>query len=293
MPYQKYKLIIPSDMTPGRAVHLLVEMDKGDMAHRDVLAHFSHGQAYEHETSWLFSRVLRAGDIAIDVGANAGYFSILAATLVGPEGFVLGVEANPESAALIARNSDLNGLHNVRIENIAISDYAGEIVFGNNRLTDSNGGVNATKKPGDELAVSEYSWEYLAKVDTLSAVVQKHGLSTVRLLKIDTEGHELNVLRGATSLLAENKIDFIVSELNLPGLERFQASQSALRDFVLQYGYQTFLLDNDGNLPVLVPPGTDIVQSVTCNILFARIDTITSAWPTVRNSPASLRVVGQ
>lgn len=80
MPLQKYNLIVANGM------RFFVQLDRDDMAQRDVLAHFTHGQMYEHETSLLFLRVLRPGDVAIDVGGNAGYFTMLAAMLVGPQG---------------------------------------------------------------------------------------------------------------------------------------------------------------------------------------------------------------
>ena len=285
MPLQGYRLILP------QGAELKMTLDNADFAHRDVLAHFSHGQAYEHETSWIFVKALRPGDAVLDVGANAGYFSILSAVLVGSGGYVVSFEANPASARLIHHNAVLNEARHVRVEEIAVSDRAGSLVFSNGGANDSNGGVVVGKRPQETLIIDEKNAEFIAAADTLDTVVRRHGPARYRLLKIDTEGYELTVLRGAAGLLAERRIDYIVCELNLSGLERNGTDQHALRRFVLDYGYHTFLPDPDGGLPTLVPPGSTIVQEFTCNVLFAAIETLAETWPTVRNQPAASRLL--
>lgn len=70
---------------------------------------------------------LKPGDVFVDVGANIGYFSLLASKLVGPGGRVVAIEASPEVFDLLRRNLELNKAHNVRAVNVAISDREGSL----------------------------------------------------------------------------------------------------------------------------------------------------------------------
>lgn len=279
-------------------LRLVVQLDHEDQAQKDVLAHFSKGQLYEHETSLLFVKALRAGDAVIDVGGNAGYFSMLSAAAVGPRGRVVTAEANPGLAALIRRTAGLNAERNhghgaVQVEEIAVSERNGEIVFGSNGARDSNGGIVANGNTGDVPASDDRTTYFVARAETLDSLAARTGLGHVRLLKIDTEGHETQVLRGAQGLLQARRIDFIACELNLPGLAHHGSDQHTLRAVALGHGYHTFLFDHDGGLPHLVPPGTSIEQVYTCNILFAPLDRVAELWPTVTNNPAAIRVFGR
>lgn len=289
MPIQPYTFMI------GDRLRLIMQLDPDDQAQKDVLAHFNKGQLYEHETSLLFLKALRAGDVVVDVGGNAGYFSVLAAATVGSRGRVVTAEANPRLAALIRQTVGLNaaspsGFGEVRVEEVAISDRIGEIVFGSNGDHDSNGGVVADKTPGDALLSNENLTQFVARAETLDSLAERTGIDRIRLLKIDTEGYETQVLRGAAGLLGAGRIDFIACELNLPGLVQHGMNQRVLRGNALDHGYHTFLLDHDGHMPRLVPPGTLIEQPYTCNILLAPLDHVAALWPTIANYPAAIRI---
>lgn len=285
MALKPYTLIVD-----GR-LRLTLQLDHEDQAQRDVLAHFSQGQMYEHETSLLFVRTLRPGDTVIDVGGNAGYFSMLAAALVGPQGRVVTAEANPRLVALIRETAAMNGAGHVQVEAAAVSDHNGQLIFSANGDHDSNGGVAPGKAPGDALLSNENVSQFVAQATTLDALAARCGLDHIRLVKIDTEGHELQVLRGAAGLLAAGRIDFIAAEMNLMGLPFHGADQHQLRAYALGHGYHTFLLDHEGGLPRLVPPGVTLEQPYTCNALFARLESLPAVWPTVLNTPAILRAV--
>lgn len=287
MAHRTFNIVLPND------AHFLIQLDQEDAAQRDVLAHFRRGQMYEHETSLLFLSVLRPGDTVIDVGGNAGYFTMLAATATGPGGRVVTAEANPKLAAMIREAARMNAADHVRVHEVAITEHAGSIVFGSNGDHDSNGGVVAGKKPGDPLLSDATVTQFIARAETLDNLAEQEGLERIRLLKIDTEGHELHVLRGAEKLLAAGRIDFIVCEMNLPGLTQNGTNQNELRGFALNHGYHTFRLDPDGRLPSLVPPGTTLQQPYTCNVLLTRIDQVSEVWPFVVNTPASVRILSQ
>lgn len=263
-------------------VRFVIRLDDADRTQRDVLTHFAHGQMYEHETSMLFVRMLRPGDTVVDAGANAGYFSLLAAALVGPAGRVVAVEANPRLAALIRGTAALNAMAQIRVEAAALSDRTGPILFAGDGEGDSNGAV---VPPGDP--ESPGPPRRTVPAETLDGLARRCGLERIALLKIDTEGHELNVLRGAEGLLAAGLVAAIVCEHHPPGLARFGGDPAALRARALRHGHHAFLPDPDGGLPRLVPPGTAIEQAHVGNILLSPIEPLAAHWPRVAHRPAA------
>ena len=154
---------------------------------------FVHG-TYEPATLRLMTEYLRKGDIVMDVGANIGLMSLHAARLVGPDGRVWSFEPSPFIFGRLQENIALNGFGNVISGfNIALGDRSEvrelfrypAVNLGRTSLIHSGGGVvdgNVT-------------------VDTIDHIVSANGIGNVRFLKVDVEGFELQVLRGAQSLL--------------------------------------------------------------------------------------------
>jgi FkbM family methyltransferase len=159
-----------------------------------------------HETSVqaaIASR-LRDGSTFWDVGAHAGFFSLMAGRLVGSKGQVHAFEPVPENRERLVRSILLSRLNNVTIHSCALSDRAGQIV-----LYDAGLSVMWTSIEGASRQAS-----IRVEANTLDSVAE-----TVRppdLIKIDVEGGELAVLRGAPRLLAKRRptmvIEFLLEE---------------------------------------------------------------------------------
>lgn len=155
---------------------------------------------------WVFGRVLRPGDAVIDVGANCGAMTLFAARLVGPAGCVHAFEPQPDLAALVAESAGLNGYTQVRVHAVALSDRAG--TFDLHLPADNSGCGSLLAAPGPSgrsvpVAVVRGD-DYLAGL----------GLPPVRLVKLDVEGHEPEVLRGAAGYLAAQPPAVVVFEAN-------------------------------------------------------------------------------
>ncbi len=146
------------------------------------------------EIQLLASR-LRAGDQVLDVGAHAGQYAILCAALVGQTGRVVAFEPDPHARRLLAGNIALNpGIVPPTVESLAASDTNGQAV-----LMSKGGNANsslAAAVPGtaqlETIAVTTVR---------LDDYIAQHGLKPT-WAKIDTEGAEIRVLRGARKLLA-------------------------------------------------------------------------------------------
>src|SRR6266699_2559349 len=108
------------DLQPGVRIrlHLNSELCR--------LIYCRHFEATERE---FLNRFLRPGDTFVDVGANIGLFTLIAARLVGPQGRVLSFEPTPETFARLTKNVQTNRLENVSCQQLALSDRAGEMEF--------------------------------------------------------------------------------------------------------------------------------------------------------------------
>jgi FkbM family methyltransferase len=151
---------------------------------------------FEPHFAELFSLLIRPGDRCVDVGANIGLHTVRLAKLAGRGGVVTAIEPDPGLARRIERNLVLNDLANVRVVNAAASDEAGPVTL-------------HRPDPGDpnRARASLHGYSYLTG-DAISVpavtVDQVCGRERVALIKIDVEGHEGAVVRGAAGVIGRD-----------------------------------------------------------------------------------------
>ncbi len=169
------------------------------------------GNPETHESA-LIERILRPGMTVLDVGANHGMFSLEAAHLVGPEGVVHAFEPAPATRALLTSNLAANGLSTVAVFPSALGDTPGiarlrihREMSGLNTLADHDVTWNRRILSADQVVE--------VPITTLDAHAEAQGLDWIDLLKIDVEGFELGVIRGAHGLLASKRIARILLEI--------------------------------------------------------------------------------
>lgn len=271
-----------------RPCSIRLDLDPALPAESNIMRFVAAGRFYEPDVSRVLLRVLREGDTFIDVGGNVGFFTTLAAALVGPGGQVVSFEPDPDNAARLRRNVGLNDFGNVTVvDRPAVAD-SGPVDF---YINGDDSGGSALWDPGEypDNARSRLSPQRLSlHGTTLDAELSRLGLSGVRLLKIDTEGAEHTVLRGAAALLRDGDVPFVVCELHEFGLERMGSNQAALRAEMAAFGYETFMLHYDGSLPHLIPAPSRIATSYLCNILFSTRAAVGACWPEYLHQPGDL-----
>ena len=139
---------------------------------------------------------LDVGDTVIDIGANIGCFTVMAASMVGPSGHVISIEPEPESYKLLCRNIQLNNLSNVTALNLAISDQNGLIPFNvspNSLLTSIFAEVDKCEVGGETIMLESR---------TLEKVLDEMKIDQVQLIKMDCEGSEYGILESLRPGLA-------------------------------------------------------------------------------------------
>ena len=192
--------------------------------------------AYESRETEFVENVLRPGWCVVDVGANFGYYSLLAAQKVGPSGTVCAFEPSSPVFEQLATNLRLNSLPWVHPIQCALGDAEGSSFMPiPERWNQQLQGVGAR---GD--ARSEH-----IRVTTLDRFVQEHACPKIDLIKADIEGYEPFLLRGATGVIREFS-PILILELNPVCLQRFGFTTE---DFIAQiksYGYTIFSLYRRG-----------------------------------------------
>jgi len=172
----------------------------------------------ERPVQEAFRRLVAPGATVYDVGANVGFYSLLAARLAGPDGRVHAFEPVPASALAVERNASLNELRTITVHQAAVGAQDGE---------------------GTLLIVGEASWSHLAStgrhadtraerpvrllsIDGLVA----GGLPPPDLVKVDVEGAELQVLEGMERTLREHRPALVLElhETNRPIADRLESA---------------------------------------------------------------------
>lgn len=160
------------------------------------------GGAYEPGTLHVMKAALRAGDSFADVGSSIGLMAVYASTLVGPDGLVYAYEPDPVTYEILLDNIRLNNAKNVRPSNLAIGSAAGH-----RRIYLRARGA-ASLVPPRNLTSAGVS----VQLDTLDRILPPEGPSRIRLIKVDVEGWELEVLDGAKRLLGSENAPMICIE---------------------------------------------------------------------------------
>lgn len=262
----------------GQSISYSLNFDLDRDHDRHVWTHMRLGSGYEPEVCYAMLRILRPRDVAVDVGANFGYFSLLMARLVGSGGRVYAYEPAQEARDALFGNIPLNpGMDNIEVSAAAVSDKTGQAQFFYS-LDDAAGSAlwDPGIFPGNYKSAMNQRTVFCPciKLDDLK-------LLSARLIKIDTEGAELSVLRGAISVLKTYK-PFVVLEMNPFGLHQMGADTEQMRAFMSELGYSMFFLHQDGRLPTLIPPKTKVHYTngvVIKNCMFATLDMLSQAWP--------------
>ena len=184
---------------PGACVERLTTKT-GDLFEAD-LSSFLEWQlwafgSFEEHFAELFAALVGPGDRCVDVGANIGLHTVRLAKLAGPGGHVIAVEPDAELARRNGRNVELNELANVRVINAAAGETAAETV----RL------YRPDARDTNRARASLLQHSYLTGAATTVPVVTVDQIcpDPVALIKIDVEGHELAVVRGAAGQISRH-----------------------------------------------------------------------------------------
>ena len=226
---------------------------------------------FEPQEERFVARIVRGGDWVVDVGANVGLYTLIAASACGPFGRVFALEPNEQARRYIEKSSLLNFLHDrIRILPFAASDGSGEALLEGMpcRLGDFRHKQDLSKSGAFDLTVerSKRSCQKLVKLAKLDDIFSFD--LPIKLMKIDAEGHEAQILRGARRLFRNKCIQYLMIEVSrsTSGLN-FVELIKTLRE-LNEWGYCACSLDRDGSLAKLTDFERQIPPSGHLNVIF-------------------------
>ena len=197
---------------------------------------FVHG--YGQEPALKLSRALIGpGDTVVDVGANIGLWVMGALRNAGAKGQVHAFEPVPSNYDMLCANLSLNGFdaNQVSCQQLCLSDKAGKATFC--VATNGNSGMGAlAERPGVDHRIE-------TTLVTLDGYCQEHSVEHIDFMKIDVEGAELQVLRGAARLLSSSDAPAIMFEADESLASSFDSSSMAVKGFLNEHGYNIFRYD--------------------------------------------------
>jgi FkbM family methyltransferase len=204
-----------------RHAGLSIELDLADYLQRKVYL-----RSFERRELRFLRRWLGTGDLAVDVGANVGVLAMAMASAVGPDGRVLAIEPLDRNAATLRGWCRSNAIDWVEVLEAAASSATGVVTLG---LPETSTGFAST---------GHYSAGHTGmsiQVNTVTLddeVAARFGGRRVRLLKVDVEGMEAEVLAGASQILEAGDVDAVMFEMNADSPD-----PSAAARVLMAYGY--------------------------------------------------------
>jgi FkbM family methyltransferase len=214
---------------------------------------YAVGAQYERELTYLH-RFVRPGMVVVDGGASCGICTVVAARLVGPSGRVFSFEPGVEAFSTLTKNIELNRLINVRAHCAARSDRDGRAQLyhhehGPNSFSIGHSGNTAIDS--DPVVTR-----------ALDEVFRKEHAGGLGFIKLDVEGAEELVLRGARKIIARS-CPTIQFEVNATGAKQLGLHPYGAWELLKTWGYRFFFLNRSSDLCESVkPPTVDTIENV-------------------------------
>lgn len=206
---------------------------------------------------WLkqhFKRLIKKGDIILDIGANVGFHSLYFAELSGKEGTVLAVEPIVQNFTALQKNITLNKFNNIIAVKKALANHDEEIEIHINVLSENPGGFSLLSKRTKNTKVQCIRGDDLIK---------QQGISTVNFIKIDVEGFEFEVLKGLTATIQDNR-PVIIFEYDRNYQLKGNHRPDAILAFLTGFNYTFECIDGYGRLQKI-----NNFNSITCAEIIA------------------------
>lgn len=220
---------------------MVVDFESDDVLQKTFAAYVATPH-WDPATTMVFKRVVKAGDTVLDLGANLGYYTLLAARLVGATGRVVAVEPEPRNYRYLVENIRLNDYAQVEPHQMAVSDVSGSTILYLDEH--DSGGHSLRESAGSAAGVASTAVRCVALDEFLPVGTR------VDVVKMDVEGYEPRVLTGMERLLKENDRMVLFIEF-FPRLIRDAGSspEDFIREMTGRLGLGLVAVDDDWRAP--------------------------------------------
>ena len=187
-------------------------------------------------------RLLQPGMTVLDIGAHHGLYTLLASKRVGPKGRVISFEPSPRERRALMTHVLLNRCRNVIVEGVAVGDEDGS---GSLYIAESSASGGNSLRP---LNLASKAYPISVRVTELDNWLEARQIERVDFIKLDVEGGELGVLRGATHLLERLPRPVILVEVQDVRTEPWGYRAREILVYLGKRGYKWFSLSGDGSI---------------------------------------------
>ncbi len=189
---------------------------------------------YEEAEFMAISTFIKHDCVFIDIGANFGWYTLYASSLIGKDGNVIAFEPFPENYKRLKKNIELNPKRKIIAENVAVGEKKGQLDLYYNKEEQNLGMVsknmtpNSSKKTVPMIALNDY-------------VIDKN-IEKIDFIKIDIEGAEFHALKGMKTVLKKYKPVLLIEILH------YQDDSKLILSFLKDLGYQQLFIADNGSI---------------------------------------------
>jgi FkbM family methyltransferase len=233
-------------------VNLKISLAPGEVVGHSVWAM----GIYDLIVTEVLWRLIDPGETVIDVGVNIGYMATIMAKRVGETGQVWCFEPNPEVYEELSENLKIwqttLGWNHIYTQKLALSNHSGKGILSVPTRNREEASLTSPKDVTPSQANEENVKTYTVSLEKLDDVLKT--TNPIGLIKIDVEGHELEVLQGAISLITKQQIRDIL-------FEDHNGYPSSVSQFLEEHGYTIFRIWKGFWKPLLEPPNKKLVHA--------------------------------
>jgi len=198
----------------------------------DSLRLFSEGVFEEYETE-IVKKIIKEGDVVVDIGANIGYYTLLFAKLVGKSGKVFAFEPEPTNFNLLKKNCEVNGYKNIQLIKKAVSDNTEKTKL---FLNEFNKGAHTL---GHSTEFKEFIEIESIKLDDYF----ENFKGEINFMKMDIEGAEIKAVKGMPLLLKKMKNIKIMTEFNPKLIKNCRFEPEDYVELLKEFEFNIYQLD--------------------------------------------------
>lgn len=256
-------ILVNMDLVIRKTGILTKELQKGHVQHNGFNIYFGKEDSglvefiltnndYETETRMAIEGILKPGDVFVDLGANIGFFTLLAARLVGHEGKVFAFEPTPRTKEFLVKNVKENDFSDrVVIENFAISDRRDKVMFNITALSECN-----------SISTGEVGQYDIIEVDTISIdeYFLEKNLKRINCIKMDIEGQELQAIRGMEKINSRYQGIKIIFEYHKENIKKHNLQSIEFFNLLQSYGYNQFTVLFRVPFKINIPDDLNLIE---------------------------------
>jgi len=196
------------------------------------------GREHEDDVKKTFMNNINKDDIIIDVGANIGEFSLIAAKKVGHKGKVISIEPLKQAVSWLEKNFMINGFSNYEILEKAVGKNKRTMTLFKRSDSSETGILDPNISEKKLVNTGEII------VDTIDDIISSRNIKKVEMLKIDVEGFEYEVLCGCKNSFKEKKIKKIICEIHSSFLKKKGLDKNSIYTILKENEFSISVLDS-------------------------------------------------